>query len=255
MQSLLEGRNWVGKCAKATGMRIYIWVSLSEISDKKYWPFSWYSDFLRCTCMLYAICYILYTEYIYIHIYIYIYTNTVYRCIICTHVVRISNSASDVSQFSPLPPPHHSLSSFHFVFPSINDKHHPFNMPKEELQHREMKGQCVKLKIKRQSHNFLFPPLQHKTISHSDVLLSSSPLYDCNTTYTRERERDRDASGCQRTEVKTTVSNPPQSVCLHTPLQDYSTLSFSSEVMNTRQLKDALYLSPLSALLLPWKGR
>lgn len=41
-----------------------------------------------------------------------------------------------------------------------------------------------------------------------------------------------------------TVSNPPQSVCLHTPLQDYSTLSFSSEVPNTRQLKDALYLSP-----------
>lgn len=28
------------------------------------------------------------------------------------------------------------------------------------------------------------------------------------------------------------------------PLQDYSTLSFSSEVTNMRQLKDALYLSP-----------
>ncbi len=195
---------------------------------------------------LYVICnmlYIIHRIYIYIYIYIYIHKHCIslYHMHSCGTDFQFSQRC--VSIFSPSPP-HHSLSSFHFVFPSINDKHHPFNMPKEELQHREMKGQCVKLKIKRQSHNFLFPPLQHKTISHSDVLLSSSPLYDCNTTYTRERERDRDASGCQRTEVKTTVSNPPQSVCLHTPLQDYSTLSFSSEVMNTRQLKDALYLSP-----------
>ncbi len=27
-----------------------IWVSLSEMSDKKYWPLSWYSIFIRCTC-------------------------------------------------------------------------------------------------------------------------------------------------------------------------------------------------------------
>ncbi len=28
-----------------------IWVSLSEISDQKYWPLSWYSHFLKCICM------------------------------------------------------------------------------------------------------------------------------------------------------------------------------------------------------------
>ncbi len=27
-----------------------IWVTLSEMSDKKYWPFSWYSNLFRCTC-------------------------------------------------------------------------------------------------------------------------------------------------------------------------------------------------------------
>ncbi len=33
-------------------MNLYnILVSLSEIRDKKYWPFSWYSIFLRCTWM------------------------------------------------------------------------------------------------------------------------------------------------------------------------------------------------------------
>ncbi len=32
-------------------MNLYnIWGSLSEMSDKKYWPFSWYSNFFRCTC-------------------------------------------------------------------------------------------------------------------------------------------------------------------------------------------------------------
>ncbi len=30
-------------------MNLYnIWVSLSEMSDKKYWPFPWYSIFFRC---------------------------------------------------------------------------------------------------------------------------------------------------------------------------------------------------------------
>ncbi len=33
-------------------MNLYnIWVSLSEMSDKKYWPFSWYSNFFTCTCI------------------------------------------------------------------------------------------------------------------------------------------------------------------------------------------------------------
>ncbi len=32
-----------------------IWGSLSEMSDKKYWPFSWYSNFLRCICIIYSI--------------------------------------------------------------------------------------------------------------------------------------------------------------------------------------------------------
>ncbi len=27
-----------------------IWVTLSEMSDKKYWPFSWYSNLFKCTC-------------------------------------------------------------------------------------------------------------------------------------------------------------------------------------------------------------
>ncbi len=35
-------------------MNLYnIWVSLSEMSDQTYWPFSWYSIFFfRCTCIL-----------------------------------------------------------------------------------------------------------------------------------------------------------------------------------------------------------
>ncbi len=34
-------------------MNLYnIWVSLSEMSDKKYWLFSWYSHLLRCPCMV-----------------------------------------------------------------------------------------------------------------------------------------------------------------------------------------------------------
>ncbi len=37
-------------------MNLYnIWVSLSEMSDKQYWPFSWYNFFLRCTCSYHVV--------------------------------------------------------------------------------------------------------------------------------------------------------------------------------------------------------
>ncbi len=89
--------------------------------------------FVIYACMLYVI-YVIYFC-------LCVYTNTVYSYIICAHVGPISSSASNVSQFCPLFPSF-KYPSFPVLSPlclsTINDKQHPSNMPKEELQHREM---------------------------------------------------------------------------------------------------------------------
>ncbi len=67
-------------------MNLYnIWVSLSEISEKKYWPFSWYSNFFFvCVCLC-----------IYIYIYIYIYI-----CVcVCIYVFILYNTTVLVCNF------------------------------------------------------------------------------------------------------------------------------------------------------------